>query len=97
MKTTAAARDLLTFSAPKPHFLDRVAADAVRRRLAGLAHGVLTLHDGAGVETYGKRTDRCPLNATLHVHDPRFYSEIAFGGTIGAGEAYIRGIGAWMI
>lgn len=91
MKTTAAAPELLTLSTPKPHFLDGVAADAVRRRLAGLAHGVLTLHDGARVERYGKRSDRCSLNATLHVHDPRFYSEIAFGGTIGAGEAYMQG------
>jgi len=27
----------------------------------------------------------------VHVHDPRFYSEIAFGGSIGAGEAYMQG------
>ncbi len=27
----------------------------------------------------------------MHVHDPRFYSDIAFGGSIGAGEAYMQG------
>ena len=39
----------------------------------------------------GQRTARCPLSVTLHVHDPRFYSDIAFGGSIGAGEAYMHG------
>ena len=27
----------------------------------------------------------------MRVHDPRFYTEIAFGGSVGAGEAYMRG------
>src|SRR6185369_3256813 len=40
---------------------------------------------------YGKCTARCALSATVHVHDRRFYSEIAFGGSIGAGEAYMQG------
>ena len=75
----------------KPHFLDSVAERAVRRRLAGLAHGALALNDGSSTEQYGKRTARCPLSATLRVHDPRFYSEVAFGGSIGAGEAYMQG------
>src|SRR5678815_1788957 len=25
------------------------------------------------------------------VHDPRFYGDLAFGGSIGAGEAYVQG------
>ena len=33
----------------------------------------------------------CALRASVRVHDPRFYSEIAFGGSIGAGEAYMLG------
>jgi cyclopropane-fatty-acyl-phospholipid synthase len=33
----------------------------------------------------------CGLGATITVHDPRFYSDVAFGGSVGAGEAYIRG------
>lgn len=91
MKTTALQRDLFKFATPKPHFLDGVAEQAVRHRLSGLAHGALVLCDGARVEHFGKRTDRCPFNATLRVHDPRFYSDIAFGGSIGAGEAYMQG------
>jgi len=76
---------------PKPHFLDGLAARAVHQRLAGLAHGQITLVDGASHQRYGQRTALCPLSVTLHVHDPRFYSDIAFGGSIGAGEAYMQG------
>lgn len=78
-------------STPKPHFLDGLAARAVHQRLAGLAHGQVTLVDGASHRRYGQRTARCPLNVTLQVHDPRFYSDIAFGGSIGAGEAWMQG------
>ncbi len=90
----SAAKEVPTLTslvAPKPHFLDGVAANAVRRRLAGLKHGVLTLRDGACEEVYGRPEDGSPLSATVEVLDARFYSEIAFGGTIGAGEAYMQG------
>ena len=76
---------------PKPHFLDRLASQAVHQRLAGLAHGEVTLVDGASHRRYGQRDALCPLSVTLHVHDPRFYSDITFGGSIGAGEAYMQG------
>jgi len=76
---------------PKPHFLDGLAARAVHQRLAGLAHGQVTLVDGTSHLRYGQRTALCPLSVTLHVHDPRFYSDIAFGGSIGAGEAWMQG------
>ncbi len=94
MKSNSYNRDVPTLqapAAPKPHFLDGVAKQAVQRRLAGLVHGALTLRDGEQVTRYGASTTRCPLDVTVHVHDPRFYSEIAFGGSVGAGEAYMAG------
>ncbi|UCH53245.1 MAG: class I SAM-dependent methyltransferase [Pseudomonadota bacterium] len=75
---------------PKPHWLDALAERAVRARLTGLRHGQLTVVDGQRQQRYGQRTARCPISATVHVQDPRFWSEIAFGGTIGAGEAYMQ-------
>ena len=94
MKSNSYARAVATLNtpaAPKPHFLDGLAKQAVQRRLAGLTHGALTLRDGEHVAHYGARTARCPLAVTVRVDDPRFYSEIAFGGSIGAGEAYMAG------
>jgi cyclopropane-fatty-acyl-phospholipid synthase len=59
----------------------------VRARLERLEHGVLHL----GGATYGARTRRCPLEARVTVHDARFWAEVAWGGSVGAGEAYMLG------
>ncbi len=95
MKTTIntiqTQREITIPFTPKPHFLDSVAKRAVHRRLAGLAHGAIAVRDGSSIQHYGKPTASCPLSVTLRVHDPRFYSEVAFGGSIGAGEAYMQG------
>jgi cyclopropane-fatty-acyl-phospholipid synthase len=76
---------------PKPHFLDGLAARAVRARLARLRNGRITIVEGAARHAYGERSGRCALEAAIQVHDPRFWSDIAFGGSIGAGEAYMQG------
>jgi len=80
---------------PKPHFLDGMAARAVRARLAGIEHGELVLLDAGREHRYGRRTTRCSLSATVRIHDARFYSDMAFGGSIGAGEAYMQG--SWSV
>ena len=59
----------------------------VRRQLTALEHGVLAV-DG---ETYGHATERCQLRATVRVHDARFWADVAFGGSVGAGESYTAG------
>jgi cyclopropane-fatty-acyl-phospholipid synthase len=69
------------------HWSERV----LRKQLAGLQHGELTLVDGAQRHTFGRRTDRCALSATVQVRDSRFYAETAFGGSVGAGESYMAG------
>lgn len=40
---------------------------------------------------FGCRTEACQLRAIVTIHDPRAYRRIAFGGTIGVGEAYMAG------
>jgi len=91
MKITSFAMPFQIQLTPKPGFLDPLAKRAVRARLSRLEHGSLTIVEGSRPEHFGKLTPRCPLAATVHVHDPRFYAEIAFGGSIGAGEAYMQG------
>ncbi len=92
MKATTIDRLLLQAPRARQRYsLDSFAERLVRERLAGLEHGSLALADGGGIEHYGRSTARCPQNATVRVHDQRFYSEIAFGGSTGAGEAYMQG------
>lgn len=92
MKTTAIEQARLAQAQPRSHFLDAAAKRAVQHRLAGIAQGELVIRDGASTQRYGKKDAMgCALGVTLQVYDPRFFSEIAFGGSIGAGEAYMQG------
>ncbi len=77
--------------AAKPAFLEGVAQRAVRERLMAIQRGSLDISDGRTVDRYGTASSQHSLHETVRVHDPRFYSEMAFGGSIGAGEAYMQG------
>lgn len=94
MNTTTLPRTTPRFT-PKPHFLDGLAERAVRARLEGIEHGQITLVADGEHRHYGRRTERCPLSVTVRVHEARFWSELAFGGSIGAGEAYMQG--SWSV
>ena len=80
-------------SADKPRWLDRMARRVVRGKLRDLEFGELTIVESGQSETFGRPDDDHALSATVHVHSPAFYADVAFGGSIGAGEGYIRG--AW--
>lgn len=67
-----------------------VAKAQVLKRLQQLSLGQLTLNDGTQSYVFGRGHSQAP-SATITVLDPRFYGEIAFGGSIGAGEAYMLG------
>ncbi len=73
---------------PKPSGLDRLARRQVLTRLAGIADGRLTVREGDRQSVYGSGEGP---QAEITVRDPRFYSDVAFAGSIGAGEAWIRG------
>jgi len=61
-------------------------------RLAELREGELTVVEGGEQLTFGRRTPECNLRATIEVRHPQTYADAAFGGTVGGGEAYIRGL-----
>lgn len=60
----------------------------ILKRLNHLKTGCLTIIDGDEKHVFGHSNG---INATISVLDARFYGEIAFGGSIGAGEAYMLG------
>ena len=72
----------------KPSRLDGLARRAVRRQLSRLQAGSLRVTDGSDEARYGSGSGPA---AEIYVRDPRFYSEVAFGGSIGGGEAYMHG------
>ena len=76
-------------STPKPRKLDGMARRILFNRLAQLADGQLIINDNGTKYVFGNITPRCDLNISIDVKDARFYSDIVFGGSIGAGEAYM--------
>ena len=64
------------------------AKSQIIKRLQSMQKGRLTVIDGSEKHTFGQSDE---IRTTIYVHDSRFYGEIAFGGSIGAGEAYMLG------
>lgn len=67
--------------------LYRLARRAVFSRFANLGQGMVTIVDGNERHTFGT-TATCPLHATVTIHDPHTYVDVALGGTVGVGDAY---------
>jgi cyclopropane-fatty-acyl-phospholipid synthase len=74
-----------------PTLLESLARRVVRARLESLSNGQIVLTENGRHESFGVVTDDLPLTVQLTVNDPRFYSDVAFGGAVGAGESYIHG------
>ncbi|MCA9251714.1 MAG: class I SAM-dependent methyltransferase [Phycisphaerales bacterium] len=75
----------------KPGLLDRLARNIVIAGLQRIAVGRLILTDGVSMADFGEHHCSGDLTAQIQVLDPRFYRAIAWGGTLGAGNAYING------
>ena len=91
MKATMISAPSFLKAPVRPTQLENIARRVVRSRLSKLRNGQLTIKEGGSVVVYGRQTEACQLAAVLHVEHPAFYSDIAFGGSIGAGEAYMQG------
>ena len=72
---------------PKP--ASGMARKILDKLLSKLKAGTITVVDGGVSRTYGHPAAGFDLGATLTIHDPKAYTAIVFGGSIGAGEAYM--------
>ena len=82
--------------AASPHEIPPGCLDGLARRilfslLRELRQGHLTIVDGAEHWIFGQGGSDEFLAAVVTVHHSRFYSHTIFGGSIGAGEAYMAG------
>ncbi|MEL7185192.1 MAG: cyclopropane-fatty-acyl-phospholipid synthase family protein [Pseudomonadota bacterium] len=75
----------------RPTMLDRLARRIVRDKLGALDQGCVVLHERGETAVFGNSDDENGLTVSVTVNSPAFYSDIAFGGLVGSGEAYING------
>jgi cyclopropane-fatty-acyl-phospholipid synthase len=73
---------------PRANPLGTLARRALLSRLAALGVGRLRIREGGAVAAFGPGGGP---EATLTVHDPAFYAEAAYGGSVGAAESYMLG------
>jgi len=78
--------------AETPSALARLGRKLLLAQFEQLQHGELRVVEPDGERRFGQRTPRCDLSVTVHVEHPQMFADAAFGGTVGAGEAYIRGL-----
>jgi len=71
--------------------LTRLARFLLVAQLRKVRHGRLRLVDSDFEESFGTPGGDAPFDVTLRVRHPRFYSDVVFAGTVGAGEAYMNG------
>jgi cyclopropane-fatty-acyl-phospholipid synthase len=76
----------------RPGLLAALGRRLLLSRFRRLRHGEIRIVDGDTEQRCGTRSERCPLSVTVEVLHPRFYADAVFGGTVGAGTAYIRGL-----
>jgi cyclopropane-fatty-acyl-phospholipid synthase len=82
-----------------PHTLrpmERAGREVVHRVLGSLVHGRVTLVDGPLVRVGGRADPgavegHAALDVRVEVRDPRFYTSVAFHGSVGVAESYMEG------
>lgn len=78
---------------PRRGPLQSFARKLVLDKLGDLVEGELEFVDGRDHFTFGKKSEAFPVRARIDVRDAALYPQMAFGGSIGAAEAFMNG--AW--
>ena len=79
----------LSRGSPRANPIGALARRLVHAHLASQSDGRLRVLEGDDAFDFGD--PRRDVDATITVLDPAFYAEVAFGGSVGAGESYMLG------
>jgi cyclopropane-fatty-acyl-phospholipid synthase len=71
--------------------LTRIARKLVHNQFARISSGEIIVRENNTEYYFGKPTDDFPQPVVIDVHHPSLYTDVAFGGTPGSGEAYMKG------
>ena len=87
MSTTIIPNSSTSQNQRKTFWLDKLAKTGLFKRLEKLQYGSLSIRDQDETFNFGNDDSSYP-SVNITVKNSRFYSAIAFGGSVGAGEAY---------
>lgn len=72
-------------------WIDKICRPLLFSRLRKIEFGQVKIIDHCGEQLFGNTEESSELTVEISVKDQRFYSDIALGGTVAAGEAYMQG------
>ncbi len=70
--------------------LTRLARTLLLAQFRKIRYGRLRFVDSGPGQSFGRVTEAAPFDVTIRVRNSRFYSDVVFAGTVGAGEAFIN-------
>lgn len=91
MSTTIIPKPTLSKKQNQTSWLDKLAKNGVLKRLQNINQGLLTISDNGETYVFGKGTTSNVKPVEITVINSQFYSAIAFGGSVAAGESYVKG------
>lgn len=78
-------------SEDKADWLDKLSRKLVMQQLRKIEHGEIIVREEGQEYSFGKMTEAFPIQVHIDVHHHSVWSDVAFGGSSGSGEAYIKG------
>jgi len=91
MKTSIIPLSKESIEADKSFWMDRVARKLVHAQLSNIENGEIVIREDGNEYYFGSVSDEFPLRVYLDIHHSSVWSDVAFGGSSGSGEAYIKG------
>jgi len=73
-------------------FMVRLFRAGLIKRFQSLQFGQIILREENKEMRFGEPNQAFPIPVTIHVDSMNFYTELALGGSVGAGEAYMHGL-----
>ena len=91
MKTTINPMMQSTSDKAPSFWMDRLARNLVKNQLSKIKYGEIVFRELGEESYFGQVTQDFPVRVHIDVIHPSVWSDVAFGGSAGSGEAYIKG------
>ncbi|MCP4077052.1 MAG: class I SAM-dependent methyltransferase [Gammaproteobacteria bacterium] len=91
MKTTINPLVQSTQARLPSFWLDRVSRKLVINQFSKIQFGEIVFRENGEEIYFGSYSDDFPVRVHIEVNHPSVWSDVAFGGSTGSGEAYIKG------
>lgn len=75
----------------RSRWIDQLAKKIFIAKFSEITNGQIIVREDNKEYVFGDKTGTSNLSATIYIQQPHFYSDVIFGGTVGAGEAYMAG------